>query len=54
MKRKRYSVEQIVEGVARVGAKKAPDIGEHSVEVQTAMGLDASATACLRKRGVVG
>jgi len=54
MMRKRYSVEQIIEGVARVGAKKAPDIGEHSVEVLTAMGFDASATAGLRERGVVG
>ncbi len=43
-----------VEGVARIGAKKAPDIGEHSDEVLTAMGFDASAIAGLRERGVVG
>ena len=43
-----------VQGVARVGATKAPDIGEHSDEVLTEMGFDAEAISSLRDKGVIG
>lgn len=43
-----------VEGVARVGATKAPDIGEHTNEVLTELGFDDNAIDSLRDKGIVG
>lgn len=42
-----------VEGVARVGAKKAPEMGEHSEEILEEMGYDARAIAAFREKGVI-
>lgn len=42
-----------VEGVARVGAKKAPELGEHTDEVLAELGYDAAAIAAFREQGVV-
>ena len=41
------------EGVAKVGAKKAPDMGEHTDEVLAELGYDAAAIASLREKGVL-
>lgn len=43
-----------VDGVARVGARKAPDLGEHSEAVLLEMGYDSSAIQALRENGVIG
>lgn len=43
-----------VEGVARIGATKAPDIGEHTDEVLISMGFSETDIARLRDQGVVG
>ncbi|MCB1691656.1 MAG: CoA transferase [Pseudomonadales bacterium] len=43
-----------VEGVARVGAKKAPLLGEHTNDVLGELGFDASAIEALKSRGIVG
>ena len=42
-----------VEGVARVGAKKAPEIGEHSDEVLAELGYDAATIASFHDKGIV-
>jgi crotonobetainyl-CoA:carnitine CoA-transferase CaiB-like acyl-CoA transferase len=42
-----------VEGVGRIGAKKAPDIGEHTDEVLAELGYDAATIAALREKGVL-
>ncbi len=41
------------EGVARVGARKAPDIGEHTDEVLAELGFSAAEVKALRGNGVV-
>lgn len=43
-----------VRGVARVGAKKAPDIGEHSDAVLSELGFDEGSIKALREKGVIG
>lgn len=43
-----------VDGVARVGVLKAPDIGEHTDEVLAELGYEADAISTLRQDGVVG
>ena len=43
-----------VEGVTRVGAKKAPEIGEHSNEVLSELGYDDLTIGDLRKKGIIG
>ena len=43
-----------VEGVTRVGAKKAPEIGEHSNEVLSELGYDDLTIGALRKKGIIG
>ena len=43
-----------VEGVARVGVLKAPDIGEHTDDVLAELGFDQDAIAALKQAGVVG
>lgn len=42
-----------VEGVAKVGAKKAPDIGEHTDQVLAEMGYDEATIESLREKGVL-
>ncbi len=42
-----------VEGVARIGAKKAPEMGEHSADVLSELGFDEAAIAEYRERGIV-
>ncbi len=42
-----------VEGVKRIGAKRAPEIGQHSVEVLTEMGFDQAAIDSFRGKGVI-
>lgn len=42
-----------VDGLGRVGARKAPDHGEHAVEVLLEMGLSAAQIADLQDRGIV-
>ena len=43
-----------VDGVARVGAKKAPGIGEHTDEVLTELGFDEDQISRFHEQGVVG
>lgn len=43
-----------VEGVARVGVLRAPDIGEHTDEVLAELGYDIDAISDLRQNGIVG
>jgi len=43
-----------VDGVARVGVLKAPDIGEHTDDVLAELGFDQDAIAALKQAGVVG
>ena len=43
-----------VEGVRRIGAKKAPGIGEHTDEVLGEMGFSDAEIASLRDQGVIG
>jgi len=40
-----------VEGVARVGVLKAPDIGEHTDDVLAELGFDQDAIAALKQAG---
>ena len=42
-----------VQGVRRIGAKKAPEVGEHSDEVLAELGYDAATIAALREKGVL-
>lgn len=42
-----------VEGVARVGARMAPEIGQHSDEVLQELGFDSQEIAQLRSKGVI-
>jgi len=42
-----------VEGVATVGAKKAPTLGEHSEEVLSELGYDGLTIENLREKGVI-
>lgn len=42
-----------VEGVARVGAKKAPEMGEHSEEILAEMGYDAATIVAFREKGII-
>ena len=42
-----------VDGVGRVGAKRAPELGEHSEEILREMGFDDAAIARLKLDGVV-
>lgn len=41
------------QGVSKVGAKKAPEMGEHTDEVLVELGYDAAAIAALREKGVL-
>jgi formyl-CoA transferase len=43
-----------VHGVAKVAAKRAPDLGEHNVEVLQELGFDAKEIERLRTSGVIG
>jgi len=43
-----------VQGVAKVGAKKAPDLGEHSDTVLSELGYDGETILSLREKGVIG
>ncbi len=43
-----------VRGVRRIGAKKAPEIGEHSDEVLSQLGFDQNSINNLRQKGVIG
>ena len=43
-----------VRGVGRVGAKKAPNIGEHSDEVLLELGFDQASIHELRGKGIIG
>ena len=43
-----------VEGLARVGAKKAPTLGEHSEEVLSELGYDDLTITTLREKGIIG
>ncbi|HKI73142.1 MAG TPA: CoA transferase [Pseudomonadales bacterium] len=42
-----------VEGVARIGAKKAPELGEHTDEILAEFGYDPEAIVALREKGVL-
>ncbi len=42
-----------VEGVPRVGVKKAPDHGEHTTEILVGMGMTKGEIADLKQRGIV-
>jgi crotonobetainyl-CoA:carnitine CoA-transferase CaiB-like acyl-CoA transferase len=42
-----------VDGVARVGVLKAPDIGEHTDDVLTELGYDSDAISTLKQDGIV-
>jgi formyl-CoA transferase len=42
-----------VDGLGRVGPKRAPDLGEHTDQVLAELGFDASEIARLRNEGVV-
>ncbi len=42
-----------VDGVARVGVKKAPELGEHTDEILTEMGYSAAQIEALREQGAV-
>jgi len=42
-----------VDGEARVGATRAPEMGEHTEEILTELGLSAAQQAALREAGVV-
>ena len=43
-----------VDGVARVGVRRAPDIGEHTDDVLTELGFDQATIEALKADGVVG
>jgi formyl-CoA transferase len=43
-----------VHGVAKVPARRAPDLGEHNDEVLQELGLDAKEIERLRANGVIG
>lgn len=42
-----------VEGVARIGATKAPELGEHTNEILAEFGYDSAAVSALREKGVL-
>ena len=42
-----------VHGVAKVPAKRAPDLGEHNEEVLAQLGFDANAIVALRASGAI-
>ncbi|MCR9260433.1 MAG: CoA transferase [Pseudomonadaceae bacterium] len=42
-----------VDGVARVGASRAPDIGEHSDEILTELGFSAEQVRELKQQGII-
>jgi formyl-CoA transferase len=42
-----------VEGVKKIGAKKAPDNGEHSLEILSEMGFSDAEISDLQENGVI-
>ena len=42
-----------VDGVRRVGPKKAPDLGEHTDEILAELGYGSEDVARLREQGIV-
>ena len=42
-----------VQGVAQVGPKRAPDLGEHTDEILGELGFSASAIESLRDKGAI-
>jgi crotonobetainyl-CoA:carnitine CoA-transferase CaiB-like acyl-CoA transferase len=43
-----------VEGIARIGVRKAPEMGEHTHPVLTELGYSATEIAALQTDGIIG